>query len=99
MVAIPVPEASHILGLVAADLAIADTDLGALGAVGRARRETPALVQSVGLHEAAQRRIGRNRLEVGPRLAERDEVVVMQLDAPALVRGILGEHGPSDRVA
>jgi hypothetical protein len=33
------------------------------------------------------------------RVGERDEVVVMQLDAPALVRGVLREHGLAHRVA
>src|SRR5580704_4874621 len=61
MVAIPVPKRIHILGLVASDLAVGDAGLGLLGAAGCARGETPALVETVGTHEAAQRRIGRHR--------------------------------------
>ncbi len=99
MVAVPMPQTIHILGLVAADLAIGNADLGTLGPVSAARRQTPALVEAVRLHEAAQRRVGRHRLQVGLRLAERDEVVMVKLDAPALVRGVLREHGASDRVA
>jgi hypothetical protein len=43
--------------------------------------------------QPAQRRIGRHRLQLGPGLGECDEVVVMELDAPAFVRGVLREHG------
>src|SRR4249919_1425518 len=99
MVAIPVPKRIHILGLVASDLAVGYAGLGLLGAAGCARGETPALVETVGTHEAAQRRIGRHRLEIGLRLGQRDEIVVMQLDAPALVGGILREHRAADGVA
>src|ERR1700683_968365 len=88
MVAIPVPKRIHMLGLVASDLAVGDAGLGLLGAAGCAGGETPALVETVGTHEAAQRRIGRHRLEIRLRLGQRDEIVVMQLDAPALVGGV-----------
>src|SRR6202050_3374530 len=99
MVAIPVPKRIHMLGLVASDLAVGDAGLGLLGAAGGARGETPALVETVGTHEAAQRRIGRHRLEIRLRLGPRDEIVVMQLDAPALVGGVLCEHRAADGVA
>src|SRR4249920_1003890 len=99
MVAIPVPKRIHILGLVASDLAVGDAGLGLLAAAGCARGETPALVETVGTHEAAQRRIGRHRLEIRLRLGQRDEIVVMQLDAPALVGGVLREHRAADGVA
>src|SRR5262252_339814 len=99
MVAIPVPKRIHILGLVASDLAVGDAGLGLLGAAGCARGETPALVETVGTHEAAQRRIGRHRLEIRLRLGQRDEIVVMQLDAPALVGGVLREHRAADGIA
>jgi len=38
MMTVPVPEAIHVLGLVAADLAIDDAGFGAIGTIGRARR-------------------------------------------------------------
>ena len=50
-------------------------------------------------HEPAQRGVGRHRLELGPRFGQRDEVVVMELDAPALVRGVLREDGLAHRIA
>ena len=99
VVAVPVPEAVDILGLVAANLAIIEARLGALGAVRSAWRDAPPLVETVGLEEPAQRRVGRHGLEIGLGRGQRDEIVVMQLDAPALVRGILRKHGLAHGVA
>ena len=99
VMAVPVPQAVDVLGLVAAHLAIGDAGLGALGAVGSARCQTPPLGEAVGAHEPAQRGVGRHRLELGPRLGQRDEIVVMELDAPALVRGVLREDGLAHRIA
>ena len=50
----------YIIG-VGGSVAVGDAGLGLLGAAGCARGETPALVETVGTHEAAQRRIGRHR--------------------------------------
>ena len=99
MVTVPMPQAVDVLGLVAADLAIDDARFGALGTVGCAWRQAPALVEAVGLHEAAQGRVGRHRLQAGLGLSQSDKVVVVKLDAPTLVRGVLGEHGLADGVA
>ena len=37
--------------------------------------------------------IGRHRPQAGLRLGQGDQIVVVQLDAPALVGGVLREHG------
>jgi len=94
-----VPQAVDILGLVAAHLAIEQAGFGALGAFCPARCEAPALVEAVRGEETAQRGIGRHRRERGIALGERQDVVVMQLDAPALVRGVLRQHGLAYRGA
>jgi hypothetical protein len=56
-----------------------------LPTVGAARCHAPPLGEAVGAHEAAQRGVGRHRLKLRPGLRQRDEVVVMELYAPALV--------------
>jgi hypothetical protein len=94
-----VPQAVDVLGLVAAHLALDDAGLGTFGAVGGARRETPPLVETVGTHEAPQRGIRRHRLQIGARQGEGDEVVVVELHAPAPVRGVLGEQLTANSVA
>ena len=99
VVAVPVPQAVDVLGLVAADLALDEARLGALGPFRLARGEAPALVEAVGAHEAEQRGIGRRGPQIGLRLGQGDEVVVVELDAPALVGGVLGEDGAPDRLA
>src|SRR5579864_8304401 len=85
MVAVPVPQAVDVLGLVAADLAIGDAALGSLGTLGTARRQPAPLVEAFGAHEAAQRGIGRNGPQLRPALGECNDVVVVELHAPALV--------------
>ena len=97
--AVPVPQAVDILGLVTAHLAIGDAGLGTLGAVGSARCHAPPLGEAVGAHEPAQRGVGQHRVELGPGFGQRDEVVVMELDAPALMRGVLREDGLAHRIA
>ena len=92
MVRIEVPEAADVLGLVAPHFAVKEAGLGALGALGTAGGEAASLVEAVGLEEAAQRCIGRYRLEGGVALGKRDEIVVVQLHAPALVRRVLGDQ-------
>ena len=92
---VPVPQTVDVLGLVAADLALHDARLGALDPFRLARGEAPALVEAVGSHEAAQRGIGRHGLEAGLR----DEIVVVELDAPALVGSVLGKDGAPNRLA
>ena len=99
VVAVPVPQAVDVLGLVAAHLALDEARLGALGPFGPAWGEAPALVETVGPHEAEQRGIGRHRLEAGLGLGQCDEVVVVELDAPALVGGVLGEDGTAHGIA
>lgn len=95
--AVPVPQPVDVLGLVAAHLALDDACFGALGPFRPARGEATALVEAVGAHEAEQRRIGRHRLKIGLCVGERDQVVVVELDAPALVAGVLGEDGAGGR--
>jgi hypothetical protein len=101
VMAVPVPQAINVLSLVAAHLAIGDAGLGALGTVGSARCHAPPPGEAIVAHEPAQRGVGRHRLKLGPRFGQRDQVVVMELDAPALVRGVLREdglaHGIADR--
>ena len=102
VMAVPMPQAVDILGLVAADLALDNACLGTLCPFGSARAQAPALVETIGAHEATQGRIGRHRLEVWPRLGQRDEVVMVELDAPALMCGVLRDddatHGRADGV-
>src|SRR6266849_5381632 len=53
VVAVPVPQAVHVLGLVAAHFAVEEPRLGALCAVGPPRRDPPPLLEAVRLEEAA----------------------------------------------
>jgi hypothetical protein len=98
---IPVKEPADVLGLVASDLAVEEAGLGALRTFCSARAHTPPLIETVGLQEPPQRRVGRHRLEIGLGLGKRDEIVVVQLRAPAFVRGILSQdrlaHGAAHR--
>ncbi len=96
---IPVPQSIDVRGLVAAHLAIEQPRFGAVGACGLARRDAPPLVETVRLQEPAQRSVGRRRLQIGPGLGKRDEIVMMELDAPAFVRGVLRQHDLAHRVA
>ena len=102
VMAVPMPQAVDILGLVAADLALDNACLGTLGPFGSARAQAAALVETIGAHEATQRGIGRHGLEIWLRLGQRDKVVVVELDAPALVCGVLRDddatHGRADGV-
>src|SRR5260370_32167649 len=97
MVTVPVPQAVDVGGLKAAYLAIQQTRLGTLGAVGPPRGEPPPLAETVRLEEAAQRRIRRHSAKLRMLGGERDQVVVMQPGAPALVRGVLRQHGCAQR--
>src|SRR5262245_52765897 len=99
MVRIPVDEPAHILGLVAPDLAIKETGLSALGTLRAVRCEAAPLVEAIGLQEPAQRGVGRDGLELGIAVGERDEIVVVQLHTPALVCGVLGEDRLTYRAA
>ena len=99
VVAIPVPQAIDVLGLVAADLALDEARLGALGSFRLAGGEAPTLVEAIGSHEAAQRGIGRHGPEAGLRLGQSDEIVVVELDGPALVGGVLRKDGAPNRLA
>ena len=82
-----------MLGLVAAHLAVIEPRLRTLGAGG------PPSVQTVRAKEAAQCRVGRHRPKRGLLRRERDQVVVVKLGAPALVRGILGKQRLAQGVA
>jgi hypothetical protein len=99
MVRIPVDEPTHILGLIAPDLAIEEPALGTVGACRLAGREAAPLVEAVGLEEPAQRRIGRHGRKIRVAVGERDEVIVVQLHTPALVRGVLGKDRLAYRAA
>src|SRR6516225_4193312 len=99
MMTIKMPESAGILSLIAPDLAIEEAGLGALCTLRAARGEAAPLLKTVGLQEPAQRCIGRHGLEIGVGLGERHEIVVVQLHAPALVRGVLGEDRLAYRAA
>jgi len=99
IMAIPVPEAVDVLGLVATHLAVIEPRLRTLGAGGPPRRSRPPPVQAVCVEEAAQCRVGRHRPKRGLLRRERDQVVVVKLGAPALVRGILGKQRLAQGVA
>src|SRR6266403_1038694 len=99
MVTVPVPQTVDVGGLEAAYLAIQQTRLGALGAFGPPRGEPSPLAEPVRLEEAAQRRIRRHRAKLRMFGGERVQVVVMQPGAPALVRGVLRQHGRAQRRA
>ena len=96
---IPVPESADILGFVAAHLAIGQPGLGHQRPSGLARRERAPLLQAMGAEKAPHRRIGRHWRQLGPRPGQRHQVVVMELDAPALVGGVLGQQGLAQRLA
>jgi hypothetical protein len=93
------PQAVHVLDLVAAHLAVEEPRLGALRAFRAARRDAAPFGEAIGLQEPAQCRVGRYGLEIGPVLGQRDEIVVVQLRAPTLMRGVLGKHGLAHGVA
>src|SRR5215510_1538265 len=99
MVTIDVNESADILGLVASDLAIKEPGLGALDTLRAARCEAAPLVEAVGLQEAAERRIGRHGLEIEVDLGQSNEIVVVQLHAPTLVRSVLGPDRLAYRAA
>ena len=92
-VAVPMPQAVNILGLVAAHLTIEQARLGAFGAFSPARCEPSTLVETMSLEEAAQCRVGRQRHQLGLLLGQCEQVVMMKLGAPALVCRILRQHG------
>lgn len=92
MVTIPMPQAVDVFSLVAADLAIQQPRFGAIGACGLARCDALPLVETVRLHEAAQRVVAGHRPQIGSRLGERCQIVVMELYAPAVVRSVLCEQ-------
>ena len=99
VMAVPVPQTVDILSLVAAHLAIDDASRGALGPLGSAQCHAPPLVEAVGAHEPAQRGVGRHGAKLGRRFGQRNEVVVMELYAPALVRRVLRENGLAHDIA
>jgi hypothetical protein len=99
MMAIPMEKATHILGLVTPDLAIEEPGLGTVGACGLTGREAPSFAQAVGFEEAAQGGVGGHGIEIGAALGKDNEIVVVQLDAPALVRGVLGKDGLPESTA
>src|SRR5262245_5942505 len=99
MMTIGVKETADILGLVAPDLAIEEPGLGALGTLRAARCKTAPLGEAVGLQKPAQRGVGRDGLELGIVIRERNEIVVVQLHAPAFMRGVLGQDCLAYRAA
>ena len=99
MVAVKMEEAADILGLEASYLAIEQPGLGTFRAFCPARREAPPLDQAIGLEEPTQSSVGRQRIQIGIGLGSRDEIVVMQLLGPALVRGILVDDDLTCRAA
>src|SRR5713101_4379737 len=96
---VPMENTAHVLGFKAAHLAIIEPRLGALGSFGPPRRQAPPLLKPMRLEKAAQRGIRRHRPQLGPVLAERDQIVVMKLDGPTLVGGVLRQQGLTHRVA
>src|SRR5260370_31344773 len=51
------------------------------------------------LEKAAQRGIRRQWPQLGPLVAERDQIVVMELEGPTLVRRVLRQQGLAHRIA
>ena len=96
---IPVPQAVDVLGLVAAHLARLQSGLRRQRAGRLPGTPRPVLDQVVGAQEAAHRRIGRRGPELGALRDQGDQVVVVKLGAPALVRGILGKQRLAQGVA
>src|SRR5262249_51592081 len=99
MVTIDVKQAADILSLVTSDLAIKEPGLGVLGTLRAARCEAAPLVEAIGLQEPAQRGVGRDGLEIEVGLGQSDEIVVVQLHAPTLVRSVLGQDRLAYRAA
>src|SRR5438128_8849458 len=94
---VEMPEAVDVLGLEAADFALLEPCRGAPSAwrIGKAA----LLQESVGLHEAPQRGIGRQWPARRIRAHHRSEVVVMELIAPAPMRGVLLQQHLAERLA
>jgi hypothetical protein len=63
--------------------------LGVAGAFGLPRREALPLVEAMRLEEAAQRGIRQRQAKLGLLLGKRQQIVVMELHAPALARCVL----------
>jgi hypothetical protein len=91
------PERSDVFGLVATHLALHQARLGALDARGAPGTQAPALVETVGFQEPADRRVGGNRTELGSLLGERLQVHMVKRDAPAHVASVLGAQRLANR--
>ena len=94
---VEVPQAVDVLGLEAAHLALLEPGGGTPSA--RSVGEATLLQESVGLHEAPQRGVRRQRPARGIRAHHHRQVVVVELIAPTPVRGVLLEQRGAERLA
>src|SRR5260221_343714 len=96
---VPMQNTAHVLGFIAAHFAIKQPRLGSLGALCPTRRQASLLLDAMCLEKAAQRGIRRQWPQLGPLVAERDQIVVMELEGPTLVRRVLRQQGLAHRIA
>src|SRR5260370_13147903 len=96
---VPMQTTAHVLGFIAAHFAIIEPRLGALGALCPPRRQAPPLLEAMCFEKAAQRRRRWQWSQLGPVVAERDQIVVMELEGPALVCCVLRQQGLAHRLA
>lgn len=99
VVEVRVPEGADVRDLVAALLEAIAPILGGDGAGAMATGATPYAHHALGEQVAAQRRVRWQRAERGLRAHDRTEVVVVELDGPAAVRGVLRGHARGERLA
>ena len=83
------PQSIHILGLEATHLAHLEPCRRCQHALGLARRRRAAPGQAMRGHEPPDRRVGWHRAQFRPRLGQGDQIVMMQLYAPAFVSPVL----------
>ena len=96
-VTVPVNEPAHVLGLIAAHLARGEPCLGALGTERVAGRQASALAPALALEQTPDARVGGNGRECGVRFSARAQVIVMELDRPTRVGGVLRAQLLTDR--
>src|SRR5260370_34521984 len=96
---VPMQTTAHVLGFIAAHFAIIEPRLGALGALCPTRRQAPPLLEAMCLERAAQRRIRWQWSQLGPVVGGRDQLVLMELEGPALVWCVLRKQALARRLA
>ena len=86
------PEPGHVLSLEATHLACFQPSRGRQCSIGLTGCYGTTLGQSTGDEEPPDRRVGRHRPQVRAGLCQGNQIVVMQLDAPALMGAILRQQ-------